>query len=64
MFFFRIIDSQKKNDIISLLIAVFRKCLSLKFSISACYFDNDLEKIQEGQHPLTGQRAPPISGGT
>jgi len=21
-------------------------------------------KIQEGQHPLTGQRAPPISGGT
>jgi len=23
----------------------------------------DLE-VQEGQHPLTGQRAPPISGGT
>jgi len=22
------------------------------------------EKMQEGQHPLTGQRAPPISGGT
>jgi len=21
-------------------------------------------KTQEGQHPLTGQRAPPISGGT
>jgi len=28
----------------------------------------DMEKLnltqQEGQHPLTGQRAPPISGGT
>jgi len=23
-----------------------------------------LENLQEGQHPLTGQRAPPISGGT
>jgi len=22
------------------------------------------KKTQEGQHPLTGQRAPPISGGT
>ena len=24
----------------------------------------EIEKEQEGQHPLTGQRAPPISGGT
>jgi len=24
----------------------------------------DLKVEQEGQHPLTGQRAPPISGGT
>jgi len=23
-----------------------------------------IDKQQEGQHPLTGQRAPPISGGT
>jgi len=22
------------------------------------------KNLQEGQHPLTGQRAPPISGGT
>jgi len=25
---------------------------------------NAAETEQEGQHPLTGQRAPPISGGT
>jgi len=23
-----------------------------------------IDDLQEGQHPLTGQRAPPISGGT
>jgi len=26
------------------------------------FLANEIE--QEGQHPLTGQRAPPISGGT
>jgi len=29
----------------------------------SCTKNNDSDK-QEGQHPLTGQRAPPISGGT
>ena len=31
--------------------------IGLKFAIFTVF-------IQEGQHPLTGQRAPPISGGT
>ena len=30
---------------------------SLEFAVNSCF-------KQEGQHPLTGQRAPPISGGT
>jgi len=30
----------------------------LKLSVSFVWFQE-----QEGQHPLTGQRAPPISGG-
>ena len=29
-----------------------------------CYILSPLRGEQEGQHPLTGQRAPPISGGT
>jgi len=36
------------------------------FLVPVTYILTDLsgEDIQEGQHPLTGQRAPPISGGT
>jgi len=33
-------------------------------SFSASYTQHTIETLQEGQHPLTGQRAPPISGGT
>jgi len=28
------------------------------------YWRRWVEYVEEGQHPLTGQRAPPISGGT
>jgi len=35
--------------------------ISFTLGMSICH--NQEEFKQEGQHPLTGQRAPPISGG-
>jgi len=32
--------------------------------IALLYISVHIRKRQEGQHPLTGQRVPPISGGT
>jgi len=42
---------------------MFLQCYDPKLC-GALFGGTVLKLLQEGQHPLTGQRAPPISGGT
>jgi len=57
-----------KNVLLDRGMSVLRLCRWKVFSKKLCSrvhsIEVDFYSKQEGQHPLTGQRAPPISGGT